>query len=175
LLAAEPKTTEETMTTRAAAKTTTDHDEIRRWVEKNGGCPARVKATGRGKNDPGILRIDYPGFSGQDTLVKMDWDEWFEAFDVNRLAFLYQPRTRFSKLVSRSTTARRTATAGRRGGAKKTATRAPKRGTARRATAKTGTTTAKRGTKRSAARSTRTAKRPAKRTTKRTGRSSRQA
>jgi hypothetical protein len=143
----------------AASKTTTNHDEIKRWVEKNGGCPARVKATGRSKNDPGILRIDYPGFSGQTTLVKMDWDQWFEAFDKNKLAFVYQPSTRFSKLVARSSATRRTATAGRRG-AKKAATRTPKRTTARRAPKQS----AKRTTKQAAKRTTkRTSKRPAKR------------
>lgn len=145
----------------AAAKTTTDHDEIRKWVEKNGGCPARVKATGRGKNDPGILRIDYPGFSGQETLVKMDWDAWFDAFEENQLAFLYQPRSRFSKLVARPARSGRSATAGRRGAAKKTTARTPKRGTARRAPAKrTAKTTARRTPKS-------TAKRPAKRTRQR--------
>lgn len=142
----------------AATRThrTTNHDEIRKWVEKNGGAPARVKATGRSKNDPGILRIDYPGFSGQDTLVKMDWDEWFSAFDASKLAFVYQPTTRFSKLVAR-TTARtgRSATAARRTGAKKSTARGAKR-TARRAT-----TAKKRAT-------TRPAKRTTKRTTKRT-------
>lgn len=160
------------MQERSAAKTTTDHDEIRRWVEKNGGSPARVKATGRGKSDPGILRIDYPGFSGQDTLVKMNWDDWFDAFDENRLAFVYQPSTRFSKLVARGTAARKTATAGRRSGAKKTAARPAKRGTKRRAATTTRATTAKGATKRTAARPT---KRPAKRTAKRIGRASRRA
>lgn len=88
------------------SKTTTNHDEIRRWVEERGGCPARVKDTGNG-DDPGILRIDYTGFSGEDTLEKISWDEWFEAFEDNNLAFIYQeekqdgePST-FSKLVSR--------------------------------------------------------------------------
>ena len=38
------------------ATTTTDHDEIRRWVEERGGKPSRVKRTG-GSDDPGILRI----------------------------------------------------------------------------------------------------------------------
>lgn len=150
------------------SKTTTNHDEIRRWVEKNGGYPARVKATGRGKNDPGILRVDYPGFSGQDTLVKMDWDQWFEAFDDNGLAFVYQPSTRFSKLVARSgsrsstpaktgtarRTARRSATAGRRTGAKKSTAKRPARAGS---TSKRGRPTAK----------TRGASRPARRTSKR--------
>lgn len=85
-----------------AAKRTTSHNTIRRWVEARGGYPARVKSSGRGK-DPGILRIDYPGFSGQKTLQRIEWDEFFDWFDRDKLAFLYQdtPRSRFSKLVSR--------------------------------------------------------------------------
>ena len=85
-----------------AAQTTTDRDTIRRWVEARGGYPARVKRTGRG-SDPGVLRIDYPGYSGQGTLERIDWDEFFEWFDRDNLAFLYQdtPRSRFSKFVSR--------------------------------------------------------------------------
>jgi hypothetical protein len=59
-----------------------------------------VKRTGRG-DDPGILRIDYPGFSGQQTLERLDWDEFFEWFDRDGLEFLYQdkPKSRFSKFV----------------------------------------------------------------------------
>jgi len=61
-----------------------------------------VKSTGAGE-DPGVLRIDYPGFSGQDSLERIGWDEFFEWFDRNNLAFLYQDKrnSRFSKLVSR--------------------------------------------------------------------------
>jgi hypothetical protein len=89
------------------AKTTTDRDQIRRWVEERGGQPARVKDTG-GDDDQGILRIDYPGRGDDDSLEQISWDEWFEAFDENELAFLYQEETadgdesRFSKLISRS-------------------------------------------------------------------------
>ncbi len=88
------------------ANTTTDHGAIRKWVEARGGCPARVKRTGTG-GDPGILRIDFPGFSGQQSLESIGWDEFFRWFDKNQLAFIYQDRTRngkesrFNKLVSR--------------------------------------------------------------------------
>lgn len=88
------------------ANTTTDHGEIRRWVEARGGCPARVKRTGK-DGDPGILRVDFPGFSGQQSLEAISWDEFFDWFDKNQLAFIYQDRTsggkqsRFNKLVSR--------------------------------------------------------------------------
>src|SRR4051794_35163627 len=86
-----------------SAKATTDHDTIRKWVEQRGGHPAHVKKTGR-RRDPGVLRIDYPGFSGEDTLEPIEWDEFFSAFDKNKLAFLYQGgRSRFSKLVDRKT------------------------------------------------------------------------
>jgi len=86
----------------ASANATTDHDQIRKWVESRGGHPAHVKRTG-GKSDPGMLRIDYPGYSGAKTLERISWDKWFRAFDKNNLAFLYQGgRSRFSKLVDRA-------------------------------------------------------------------------
>ena len=84
----------------AEAKTTTNHDEIRSWAESRGGRPARVSDTGNG-DDPGILRID---FRDQDEgLDEISWDDWFEAFEENNLAFLYQDEgeSRFNKLVSR--------------------------------------------------------------------------
>lgn len=90
------------------AKTTIDHGTIRKWIEQRGGHPARVKATG-GAKDPGILRVDFPGFSGKGTLEAIEWDQFFDWFDRNQLAFIYQDRTRggqpsrFNKLVSRST------------------------------------------------------------------------
>jgi hypothetical protein len=82
------------------SKFTTDHDEIRRWVEERGGNAARVK-------DTNLLRIDYPGFSGEDTLEPLGWEEFFGIFDKNKLVFLYQEQTkdggksRFSKFVDR--------------------------------------------------------------------------
>jgi hypothetical protein len=84
------------------SKTTTNHDEIRKWVEKRGGRPARVKETGS-NGDPGVLRIDFPGRGEDDRLEEISWDEWFEAFDDNDLAFLYQDEgdSRFNKLVAR--------------------------------------------------------------------------
>lgn len=82
------------------SKVTTDHQEIRRWVEERGGKPAQVKGTG-------LLRIDYPGFSGEESLEPITWEEFFDAFDKNNLAFVYQEESksgeesRFSKLVDR--------------------------------------------------------------------------
>jgi hypothetical protein len=90
----------------AAAEKTTDHDTIREWVEERGGHPAAVRGTGTG-DDPGILRIDFPGFSGEQTLQPLDWDTFFTWFDNNELAFLYTPdeKSRFNKLVKRDESA----------------------------------------------------------------------
>ena len=88
--------------TRGSAQTTTDHATIRKWVEERGGHPARVKGT-EGGHDAGLLRIDYPGYSGEDSLEEIGWDEWFEGFEQHKLAFLYEDDkdSRFSKLISR--------------------------------------------------------------------------
>jgi hypothetical protein len=89
------------------AKKTTDHNKIRRWAEERGAHPATVKGTG-GRGDAGLLRIDYPGYRGKESLKEISWDEFFKKFDESDLAFLYQEKTatgrqsRFSKLVSRN-------------------------------------------------------------------------
>jgi hypothetical protein len=86
--------------------TTTDHDEIRKWVEEHDGVPATVRGTGDG-DEAGVLRIDFPGGAGTDRLEHIDWEEWFQKFDDSELAFLYQERkasgedSTFFKLVSR--------------------------------------------------------------------------
>jgi hypothetical protein len=88
------------------SKTTTDHDEIRAWVEEHDGKPASVKGT-EDDGGPGVLRIDFPGGAGEDELEHIDWDEWFDKFESENLAFLYQERkasgedSTFFKLVSR--------------------------------------------------------------------------
>jgi hypothetical protein len=89
----------------AGAKTTTNHETIRRWAEERGGRPARVKATG--KDDPGMLRLD---FGERDpALEEISWDEFFEKFDESDLTFLYQEETapakegRFDELVEHET------------------------------------------------------------------------
>jgi hypothetical protein len=93
---------------RTRSNITTDHDEIRNWAEERGASPACVKRTGR-DGDVGMIRLDFPGFSGEGSLEKISWDEWFEAFDKNGLALLYQESTakgqksNFNKLISRET------------------------------------------------------------------------
>jgi len=88
------------------SKTTTSHEEIRKWVEERGGKPATVRGTGD-DGEAGILRIDFPGYSGGDSLEEITWEEFFQKFDESNLQFLYQDKTadgkqsRFSKFVAK--------------------------------------------------------------------------
>jgi hypothetical protein len=90
------------------SKTTRDHDEIRRWAEERGAEPACVKGTGN-EGDIGLLRLDFPGYSGEESLQHITWDEFFDKFDERNLALLYQEetaggeRSNFNKIVSAET------------------------------------------------------------------------
>src|ERR1700748_2827941 len=90
------------------SKTTQDHEEIRRWAEERGGKPSHVKSTGSG-DDIGILRIDFPGYSGEGSLEEITWDEFFEKFDDNDLSLVYKEetaegeRSNFNKIVKAET------------------------------------------------------------------------
>ena len=85
---------------------TTDHDTIRQWAEARGGVPATIRETESG-GEPGVLRIHFPGRGDEETFDELGWDEFFEQFEENDLAFLYQEKTkkgeqsRFFKFVSR--------------------------------------------------------------------------
>jgi ferritin-like metal-binding protein YciE len=89
-----------------SAEPLTDHERIREWAEERGGTPACVRGTG-GKGDIGMLRIDFPGYSGEDSLEPISWDDWFEKFDERGLALIVQEKTgrgqksNFNKLISR--------------------------------------------------------------------------
>jgi len=47
----------------SSAKLTTDHDEIRRWVEQRGGRPSRVDAEGHMQGG-GVLLVVFEEFGG---------------------------------------------------------------------------------------------------------------
>lgn len=93
--------------TSASARPLTDHEEIRRWAEERGATPSCVRGTGD-EEDVGMIRLDFPGYSGERSLEPIDWDEWLDKFDENNLALLVQEETargqqsNFNKLVSRN-------------------------------------------------------------------------
>src|SRR5947207_704125 len=55
-----------------SAVVTTDHDHIREWAESRGAKPACVRGTG-GRGDTGMLRLDFPGYSGAQSLQHIGW------------------------------------------------------------------------------------------------------
>ncbi|SFV35508.1 hypothetical protein SAMN05216456_2165 [Devosia crocina] len=85
----------------SSSNTTTDHDEIREWAEARDGHPSKVDTGGEG----GILRIDFG--KPEENLEAISWEEFFDIFDENKLAFLYQDKTadgkesRFNKFINR--------------------------------------------------------------------------
>lgn len=79
---------------------TPDHDDIRQWVEDRDGRSSAVRTD----SDGGILRIDFQ--ESEPDLEELSWDEFFEIFEENNLAFLHQEETgdkqsRFNKFVDR--------------------------------------------------------------------------
>ena len=77
-------------------KLTADHAEIRRWIEEHGGHPGLEEA-GDGRERLAV------GFDGT-TCRRVSWEEFFERFDRESLAFAYSPDANgegVAKLVSR--------------------------------------------------------------------------
>ena len=95
-------------TTGAGSRTLNDHEEIRTWAEERNAQPACVRGTGD-KGDIGILRLDFPGYTGEDKLQPISWEKFFEKFDERNLSLLVQDKTargqksNFNKIVSRET------------------------------------------------------------------------
>ena len=88
----------------SSANKTTDHDEIRKWIEERDGRPSIVGSTAENGRKGGLLRVDFG--DQDDELEKIEWEEFFEIFDENDLVFLHQDKTadgetsRFNKFVS---------------------------------------------------------------------------
>jgi hypothetical protein len=88
------------------SRTTTDHDEIRRWAEERDGRPATIKGTAKKGEEAGLLRINFPGYK-EENIEEISWEDFFEKFEQAKLAFLYQEETkggemsRFNKFVDR--------------------------------------------------------------------------
>jgi hypothetical protein len=85
----------------SSSETTTDHKVIQKWAKERDGRPSAIRTKGKG----GLLRIDFG--EKEEEFEEIDWDEFFQIFDQNKLAFLYQDKTedgqtsRFNKFVER--------------------------------------------------------------------------
>ena len=79
-------------------KLTADHAEIRGWVEEHGGHPGLIE-TGDGRERLAVAFDD-------GDCRRVSWEEFFERFDRESLAFAYHPDANgegvtSAKLVSR--------------------------------------------------------------------------
>jgi hypothetical protein len=92
-----------------STKMTTDHEEIRHWVEDRGGKPATIHGTPKAGEDAGLLRIDFPGGASNPPLEPISWESFFDKFDEADLVMVYQDEkadggeSHFCKFVSRET------------------------------------------------------------------------
>lgn len=83
-------------------KVTTDHDEIRHWVEEHDGRPAAI-ADAKPESTKGAVKIFFPDQHLQDPLEEISWDEFFDHFEEEDLAFMYKDDedSRFFRLIER--------------------------------------------------------------------------
>ncbi len=83
-----------------------DHGDIQRWAEARGARPVSVRGTGSAR-DIGIIRLDLPGYVGEEKLRPVSWDQWFDKFEETNLALVVEETTtrgqqsNFNKLISR--------------------------------------------------------------------------
>lgn len=85
------------------SNTTTDHEVIKKWAESREGKPSVVTKNG---DETELLRLNFPGYA-EDNLQEISWEKWFDIFEKNNLALIYQEETKggdksnFNKIVSR--------------------------------------------------------------------------
>lgn len=74
----------------SAIHLTTDHDEIRHWVESVGGRPVQVRLAAS-TGPVGVPALDVPGRRTGGDVENITWDDWFDEFERAGLALLYEP------------------------------------------------------------------------------------
>jgi len=62
---------------------TTDHDEIRAWIEEHGGEPALRTRT----NGQEVMAVRFNDLDGETKPI--EWDEFFDRLDSGNLAFFF--------------------------------------------------------------------------------------
>lgn len=82
----------------ADQKVTTDHEEIKKWAREHQAVPAIIDDQEAGADKVGI-RLDFPGdyderYLDEDDTHDVDWEEFFKIFEDNRLAFIYDAKSK---------------------------------------------------------------------------------
>lgn len=71
-----------------ATQKITDHTEIKLWAEKYNGHPAIIKGS-EGEGRLGILQFDFRQNGGDNQLIEISWEDFFDEFEDKNLALLY--------------------------------------------------------------------------------------
>ena len=97
--------------TSTLARSLTAPEESRQCVDEHGATPAREQEPGSSTH-AGLIRFDFPGHIGEQSLEAIGWEEWFEKFKESNLALLAPDDTASGKkrTPSRTSRARRKAT-----------------------------------------------------------------
>ena len=91
-------------------KVTTDRDEISRWAKERNGRPVSVSHDPLNPNGSRI-QIDFLYDKYDDNVCQISWEEFFDVFDREELALVYQTETeggrlsRFGRIVRRENVA----------------------------------------------------------------------
>jgi len=83
------------------SKTTIDHEQIRDWVEERTGKPAKLQLDLDQEeiiidDNNTLLRIKFG--DEKENLVEITWGEFFDQFEKDNVAFLYEEKTSDQKL-----------------------------------------------------------------------------
>ena len=65
---------------------TVDHDEIRQWIQRHRGAPARIRDTASARSAE-VLLVDFLGARSGHYFEHVSWAEWFAWFDEHCLCF----------------------------------------------------------------------------------------
>lgn len=71
-------------------ESTRDHSRIKRWVDERQGAAATTHRDNQGRAVK--LSIEFPSARSAPQPEQISWDEFFEAFDRQKLVFRYQER-----------------------------------------------------------------------------------
>lgn len=85
-------------------KITTNHEEIKRWIKMHGGRPAIVGAFNAGIRRIGLkiefhIKQDFELLGESISAKLISWDTFFNIFDKQNLAFIYQRQSRFDDIT----------------------------------------------------------------------------
>jgi hypothetical protein len=91
--------------TSVLARSLTAPEESRQCVDEHGATPAPEQEPGSNTH-AGLIRFDFPGHIGEQSLEAIGWEEWFEKFKESNLAPLVQDETATSQKRTSSPTSR---------------------------------------------------------------------